>query len=72
MAERISLRARKPFTHGGREMRPGMYFHATPVEAAVLHYQRVAEFAEPPADPDESDTPRAKRRYRRRDLQPES
>jgi hypothetical protein len=69
MPAQILLRARTRLVSNNRAIQPGTTFHTTPVEAAVLVYRHEAVFA---VD-DEPVEPRAKsRRYKRRDLQPES
>ena len=84
----ISLIARATLTHEGSVVPAGTRFDATPIAAAVLRYQRLAEFA-PPGFTDLSTLPplvpdvvpdgvtaseKPKRRYRRKDetAEPES
>ena len=83
----ISLTARQTLTYGGRPVGAGERFDATPIDAAVLTYQRRADFtprgpltappAPPSQPPDLSEAPteapaRKKRAYHRRDLKAEA
>lgn len=76
---RISLIATKDLTCAGLDYLAGDHFEASPVQAAALTYQRKARFARKleariiaeKIESEDLDTeqPRKKRRYRRRDMQ---
>ena len=63
----IAVVARRAFSHGGRTLRPGERFEATPIDAVVLVTARKADFARAvPAKVTAATTPA--RPIRRRDL----
>ena len=80
---KISLIAIKPLTYAGQEYAAGDYFEASPVWAAALRYQKKAKlFSQPDPRwqhvsglgeliPVVVESPRPKRRYRRRDMKAE-
>lgn len=68
MAGTITLRARQRFTHAGRVYGLGTTFQATPIEAASFLWRKLAEVVPEKA----ADTPKYSRRYKRRDMEPES
>jgi hypothetical protein len=61
--------ARRAVPYRGHTYRPGDQFDAVPIDAAMLRYQGLADFA--PSSVSATDVPVSKRKYRRRDLQAE-
>ena len=66
----ITMRALVPFRHEGCAVSRGQQIDVPATTAAILRYQRQADFVTTRIVPAES--PRKKRTYKRRDLQAES
>jgi hypothetical protein len=64
----IPMRALTAFTLEGARVQPGDRIDVGPTTAAVLHYQRKAEWATIPVHPKPA---RTRRTYKRRDLRAE-
>lgn len=60
----ITMRALASFEFNGRQYEADEEFTVAPIEAAALRHQGKADFAV-------GEAPKPKRRYRRRDMQPE-
>lgn len=64
----IAMRALVPFQHEGRTLQPGDSLEVAATTAAILRYQRKADFATITVQPEPA---RKRRTYKRRDLQAE-